>query len=448
MTTQCPVNSRPRTLGAVGRHCVLAILFLFLGACANSERTPRVPWLLGATLLSAAGMSPKRPDFYDAPVRVSETLKFTAITAGADHTCAIEVGGNTYCWGSNQYQQLGAAVPAETCSGGRLSCSSTPVGLQDAPRFTALAASLWGTCGLDVSGGAHCWGYGLGGRHHDGLPASSGVPVAVPGDHAFVALTSSAAGSRTCGLTLGGDAWCWGSALDTSLGSGQSSVFAGPDRVAASSKLVSISMGGGHGCGVDEALDVFCWGSNQFGQLGAGPSAIDGGVRDSSVPVAAHAGHKLSRIIAGPAYSCGLNIEGSVYCWGLSFVSDVVGSVARAPDRRSIPHGSLPVLIETTGSKWVALSAGTAQTCALSADGDLYCFATIPTRYRVDRRPVRIESDETFVAVAVGGQHACAIGADGFTYCWGLSHAAQVGRPPSGRPVDRERRKVAQDTST
>jgi alpha-tubulin suppressor-like RCC1 family protein len=96
----------------------------------------------------------------------------------------------------------------------------------------------------------------------------------------------------------------------------------------------------------------------------------------------------------------------------------------------SIPHGSLPELLQTTGSKWVTLGAGTSQTCALSADGELYCFATTPTSYRVDRRPTHIESDQALVAFAVGGSHACAIGTDGFAYCWGLSHAAQVGRPP------------------
>jgi hypothetical protein len=82
--------------------------------------------------------------FLRRAVRVNETLKFTAITAGgADHTCALTIDGDTYCWASNQYQQLGSAVLTETCSNGTLACSSAPVRLEDAPRFTALAASIW-----------------------------------------------------------------------------------------------------------------------------------------------------------------------------------------------------------------------------------------------------------------------------------------------------------------
>src|SRR5688500_7067390 len=139
-------HAEARALGAVSCRCALAVAFLILGACASGSETPGVPWLLGATVRSLAGAPPTPADFHAAPVKVSETLKFTAIAAGADHTCAIAGDGDTYCWGSNRYQQLGSAVLTETCSNGRLSCSSTPVRLEDAPRFTALAASIWGTC--------------------------------------------------------------------------------------------------------------------------------------------------------------------------------------------------------------------------------------------------------------------------------------------------------------
>lgn len=417
-------------IGTASAHCIVVALFLVLGACASGRETPGVPSLLGATVRSLAGAPPTPPDFYTEPVRVSDILKFTAITAGADHTCALTIDGDTYCWGSSEQQQLGSAVPGETCGNGTFACSSTPVRVADAPRFTAVAAYRWGTCGLDESRRAHCWGFGLGGRQ--GGPASSGAPVALPGGHAFSVLTSNPAGNRVCGLAPDERAWCL-SFGDVASGGGQSQAFTAPDPVATAQSFVSVSFGGQHGCGIDNARDAYCWGSNQLGQLGVGASALDGGIRESSAPVQVRGGLKLDRIVAAAGYTCALDTEGSAYCWGLGFPVDD-RSAARSP--RGFPaRGALPVPIETAGVKWGALGANATQVCGLSSDGALYCSATTPSLQVSDRRrhATRIESDQAFVAFAVGGSHACAIGADGFAYCWGSSHIGQVGRPPTGR---------------
>jgi alpha-tubulin suppressor-like RCC1 family protein len=410
-----------RVAATAGVHCILAAVLILLSGCAGGRDTPGVPWLLGATVRSLAGAPPTPPDFYTEPVSVSDTLRFAAITAGADHTCALTMGGVTYCWGSSQYQQLGSALPTETCGNGTFACSSTPVLVGGAPRFTAVTAAARGTCGLDALGGAHCWGFGLG-----------GAPVEVPGGHEFSALTSNPAGNRVCGLAQDGRAWCWGF-RDGSSGAGRSQVFAGPDPVATDSRFVSISFGAEHGCGVDAARDVYCWGSNQLGQLGVGASALDGGIRESSAPVPVGARLKLDRVVAAPGYSCALDTNGSLYCWGLGFPVDE-GSAARSP--RGFPaHGALPVPIGAVGEKWSALGATTNQFCGLAIDGSLFCSATAPNLEVSDRRrrAIRVESDQAFAAFALGGSHACAIGADGFAYCWGSSHVGQVGRSPTGR---------------
>jgi alpha-tubulin suppressor-like RCC1 family protein len=421
MTARHQTDQRRFRIATASLHCILAALFLLLGGCAGGRDTPGVPWLLGATVRSLAGAPPTPQDFYAEPVRVSDTLQFAAITAGADHTCALTMDGDTYCWGSSQHQQLGGAVLTETCGNGTFACSSTPVRVEGVPRFTTAAASIWGTCGLDASGAAHCWGFGLG-----------GAPVAVSGGHTFSALTANPAGNRTCGLAPDGRAWCWRS-NDGSSGGGQSPLFAGPDPVARDLRFVFLSVGAEHGCGVDSVRDVYCWGSNQLGQLGVGASALDGGIRESSAPVLVGGRLKLDRIVAAPGYNCGLDTNRSLYCWGLGFPVDD-RSAARSP--RGFPaHGALPVSIEAAGEKWRAMGASTIQLCGLSVDGALYCSATTPNLQVSDRRrrAIRVASEQAFVAFALGGSHTCAIGADGFAYCWGSSHVGQVGRSPAAR---------------
>lgn len=428
------MNRLRRVGGAARRWAVLAATFPFLGACARNEDMPGIPWLIGAAVRSLAGAPPTPPDFYAEPMRISDTPRFTAITAGGEHTCALTVDGDTYCWGSNRFEQLGSAAMTEACGSGAgtFPCSSVPVRLQVAPRFTALAASRWSTCGLDASGVAHCWGYGLGGRAGSGLPASSGVPVEVPSEHPFVALASNASSNGgTCGLTPDGRVSCWGFRESTD-GGGESELFAGPAVVPTGLKFVSISFGGHHGCGIDEARNAHCWGNNDLGALGVGSSWYQGGIRESLAPVPVQGGLKLQEVVAAAGYSCGLSLQGSAYCWGLGYPVD--GSDA-APQRLSgnpLPHGALPIPIEMSGSSWTTLRASDTQTCGLAENGKVYCFRATPLQ-GVDRRPVEIESDQTFVQLAVGNGHACAIGSDAFAYCWGDSSSGQAGRAPSGR---------------
>lgn len=398
-------------MAPAARGLALAALAAVVGGCATHGETPSVPWLIAANIRSLAGFPPTPPDFYKEPVRVSDGLKFTAITAGFEHTCALTIDGDTYCWGSNQYDQLGNGELTETCARGTIGCSSTPVRLEGAPRFTALAASMHGTCGLDASGRAHCWGDVFG-----------AVPVEIPGGHAFVTLDSSPSGQLTCGLTAAGQAWCWG--LKPPDGGGPY-FLSGPDPVSASSAFAYIDVGGEHGCGIDAAGNASCWGANQFGQLGAGVSGLEGGVSESLVPVPVEGGLELALVASASSYSCGLDTTGALHCWGRGFPGD---GYRRVPDRRTIAHGARPVRLWTTDPTWAEMRAGSLDTCGLTGDGEVYCFTATPTAR--DRRPRRVDSDEAFVAFTVGTGHACAIGEDAFAYCWGRSDRGQVGRPP------------------
>jgi alpha-tubulin suppressor-like RCC1 family protein len=62
-------------------------------------------------------------------MRTGGGLKFVAISALGDHTCALTATGAAYCWGQNQYGELGAAT-AEQCSFA-IPCSTTPMLVSD-----------------------------------------------------------------------------------------------------------------------------------------------------------------------------------------------------------------------------------------------------------------------------------------------------------------------------
>jgi hypothetical protein len=118
------------------------------------------------------------------PVPVVGNHAFTALSAGQFHTCGLTLDGTAYCWGYNAWGQLGdnstvdMAVPVMVAAGGL--------------RFTALTAGGNHTCALATGGAAYCWGAnGRGQLGVGGFPYSrQGTPMPVAGGLAFTSLTA------------------------------------------------------------------------------------------------------------------------------------------------------------------------------------------------------------------------------------------------------------------
>jgi alpha-tubulin suppressor-like RCC1 family protein len=164
------------------------------------------------------------------PVAVAGGLTFTALNVGTQHTCGRATDGRWYCWGLNNYGQLGTgATGPESCASG-VPCSSTPVAVSTGLNLTAVFAGRRHSCGVTSAGAAYCWGENVDGQLGDGTTTNSLTPVAVAGGLRFASLSPYLI--HTCGLTTGGVAFCWGSNSKGQLGDGTSTGSTVPVRVA------------------------------------------------------------------------------------------------------------------------------------------------------------------------------------------------------------------------
>lgn len=95
---------------------------------------------------------------------------------GVSHSCAIESGGASWCWGRNAEGQLGVGTAAgpETC--GSDSCSKSPVQVSNISNFTQISCGKTHTCALISDRTAWCWGDNDYGQLGDGTTQARLVP--------------------------------------------------------------------------------------------------------------------------------------------------------------------------------------------------------------------------------------------------------------------------------
>lgn len=158
--------------------------------------------------------------------------QFRSVVSGLYHTCALQASDSTaYCWGDNTLGQLGAsAQPAS---------SQIPVPVDGGIKFQTLSAGQATTCGVAENARAYCWGSNQFGQLGTAVAVSScaGVPCAfaptpvqIPGDPAIMAVSVGPA--HGCAVAVGGRAYCWGSGSGGKLGNAQTTNQVLPVRVA------------------------------------------------------------------------------------------------------------------------------------------------------------------------------------------------------------------------
>jgi alpha-tubulin suppressor-like RCC1 family protein len=431
---------------------------LVAGSLFEAEFVPDEELISGTTyrLVVSQDILDADGDRLDAEVATDFTTLMTgvvtptAIVAGFGHTCALRPDGALLCWGENTFGQLGAGnnlLGIGTCpagnSGSVLLCSTEPVPVFGDHTFASLASGFEHTCALTAGGKAFCWGSSgkyPGGEdwppscdpsHQDCNCDSSteqcnGVPVQVDGDLQFRSLAGGY--YHTCGIEMGGGAYCWGNELFRGLlGTGGAGVTASPTAVLGGVTFISLASGAHHICGLDTQGAAYCWGLNLAGQLGIGGSSPDICQVDpnfvwrcAKAPALVGGGLTFVSLTAGWQHTCGLTPTGRAYCWGDYLFA---GS-----------YGASPASVSESLT-FVSLSSGASasHTCGVTSANAVYCWGRNDFGQLGDGStnstlvPVRVSGGIVFSAVAVGDEHSCGITLTREVYCWGTNRTGQLG---------------------
>lgn len=399
----------------------------------------RVALLLMMTLASAACdmaavNNPYAGRAVPTPVTVSGSRQYARISAGFFHSCAVTTSGEGWCWGSDEYLQLGTASTPPMCETFR--CSRTPLRVSGALSWSDISAGVTSTCALTTSGRAYCWGGGYPGARTllgDSSTASSPMPVRVQTDSVFAQITVG--GAHSCALTAGGTAMCWGENQFGQLGNGSSVSTATPTVVSSTLRFASIAASTSTTCAVAVDGIGYCWGSNRWGQIGVGEVPYNSFGLAERRPREVAGDRRWLQIAAGSEHTCGVTTAGAALCWGQNENAGQLG------DSTWISHRGVPAPV-AGGRTFDGIAAGTVGACAHTPANELYCWGSNyfgglgngRTASGGVNHPVkniggafRGGDAARSRSAGVGGSHGCAIKTDGSASCWGDAFYGQTG---------------------
>ena len=353
---------------------------------------------------------------------------FVKFSAGGEHSCAVDSEGKIYCWGNNSYGDLGNGKEIESAVPVRVGDTGVLAGVKAA----SLSSGGLHNCAASDEGKVYCWGdnsFGQLGKDKLHTIDFSSIPVEVDMTGVLkdkIIVSVFADEYNTLAIDEAGSLYSWGRNTSGQLGCGTTSDIELPVEVDITGvlngkKIISADAGSEHSCAVDDAGMVYCWGRNDKGQLG------DGSTTDSAVPVEVDMsgemnGKEIKEVSAGESYTCVIDTEGNVYCWGESVDSE--------------EH--LPVKIDMGGVLASSIDVNQANACVLSTLNKIYCWGKNFRGQLGDGTendsltPVEVNmsgvmKDKTIISIGAGNNFSCAMDDAGEIYCWGANTWGQCG---------------------
>lgn len=342
-----------------------------------------------------------------APVPVEMGMQGAPFALGGEHACIVD-GQDLWCWGNNQYAQLGRV--SDYANPNHNFDDASPVqGLPTSPK--KIVASARHTCAVLADRSLWCWGANERGQVGDGDPI-----VVRPHRVLDEVMAVAVGGAHTCAIRGDGHVWCFGDNAHGQLGDGGLTAHATPTEVPQLT-ATAIVAGTAHTCAIDTTGAVVCWGAGEEEQLGDGSGADRSAPGDAVLRDAASLSSRAD-------HTCAVRQNGELWCWGANGAGQLGAGNAAV-------HAT-PVIAEVTGTV-VAVAAGDAHTCALRDSGSVACWGGATDGELGDgqgarRSPGLVALPDGASALAVGAHHACAaIGSQREVFCWGDNRHGQLG---------------------
>jgi len=305
----------------------------------------------------------------DKPFAYSVLSSIKEVSAGSNHTVALQANGSVWSWGSNEFGQLGI--------NSNILYKEVPTLISGLSKIIEISTGGHHTIALKSDG--TLWSFGLDDSYQLGLGlTNSALPRTSPAQ--VLSSTGSGYLSDIKGISAGyahnlalkqdGTLWSWGDNTFGQLGTGNRTYSSLPLKVAGSTEIKGISAGGlglmgSHSLAVDSNGNVWSWGANNKGQLGNG--ANEDGLIPEKVRGEDGVGYlqNIRQVSAGGRHSLALDKDGNIWAWG----DNTYGQLGDGTNNDT----NVSVRV-AGGEKFVQISTGTRHSIAIDTDGQVWVW--------------------------------------------------------------------------
>jgi alpha-tubulin suppressor-like RCC1 family protein len=230
--------------------------------------------------------------------------------------------------------------------------------------------------------------------------------AANPGPWRAVAIGSDAFDRAVAAaIDIDGRLWTWGNRRPIHL-------------LGEATDWTKVAAGFDHACALRADGELWCWGHGEFGQLGTGALEAAEVVEPQRIGTA-----RWIEIQASESVSCGIQVDGSLWCWGGADGLLGFDAVDNAPS---------PVQVGTqTG--WHGLEMGSQAACAIDAENQVWCWGDNTSGFlgtgaaTLQVAPALSTHAVGWRTLALGDEHFCGIDNSNRLWCVGEDAEGQLG---------------------
>jgi alpha-tubulin suppressor-like RCC1 family protein len=350
---------------------------------------------------------------------------FIKLSAGLNHTYALQADGVLWAWGENLFSQIGDGTTTNRLS---------PVKIDGV--FQDINAGAGNATAIKSDGSIWTWGRDDWGQQGNGpIVGSVAIPTQIWIDFAKV----YSGYFHSYGVKVDGALWGWGENDYGQIGDGSTVNRTTPTAAIFGSDFVSIAGGVISNYGLKSDGTLWAWGNNVYGQLGDGTSI------NRQFPVLV--GSSFVSVVAGDLSAFGVKSDGTLWAWGNNSGGQL-GDGTRISRNTPLQIGTgfstvssggygsnVSISIDNFGNLNTTYSAGGAHTLAIKSDGSLWAWGENTHGELGDgttiQRSSPVKIGDGFIATVAGGYaenaHSVAIKADGSVWAWGGNVKGQVG---------------------